>query len=158
MGIKNSIKFKLSRGRRGRRGTRRIRKRTRQIRRLRRARLTRRIRQGSRQYMHGGIDEDPSSTSSTPSILKRLGSFSENIDTGLNKITDSVSGLAGSATQTVSDQVSKASDSLKTHLEAGQQQALASARANVANAKALGLGFIRTQANNVASFADKMKS
>jgi hypothetical protein len=54
MRIKNSIKFKLSRGRRGRRGTRRIRKRTRQIRRLRRARLTRRIRQGSRQYMHDG--------------------------------------------------------------------------------------------------------
>ena len=54
MRIKNSIKFKLSRGRRGRRGTRRIRKRTRQIRRLRRPRLTRRIRQGSRQYMHDG--------------------------------------------------------------------------------------------------------
>jgi hypothetical protein len=75
MRIKNSIKFKLSRGRRGRRGTRRIRKRTRQIRRLRRPRLTRRIRQGSRQYMHdGGMFDITSMGKSAFDMAKTSGS------------------------------------------------------------------------------------
>jgi len=145
MGIKNSIKFKLSRGRRGRRGrrgTRRIRKRTRQIRRLRRARLTRRIRQGSRQYIHGG---DP------PSMFEKL-------DGKMTAFTGSISGLTESATKAAADRFNKGSALLENTLETKSIEAQAVVDDSVANAKALGLGFISRQASNVASFADKFKS